>query len=257
MLLLLSLSLVSRSSLLSASVSESDVYFAIGLPFERSLLTAVRGLNPRLKVVDVSAGIERRPIDGRSARESRSVGERVAGGPSAARRAEEESHEGLLDPHTWLDPRLVKVQAANVCAALSRMRPDQADRFESNLDALEHDLDALDARLASALAPLKGSSMFVFHPSFGYFADAYGLTQVAIEESGQQPSARELADLIGRAKEEGVRVIFVQPQFSTASARTIAEEIGGAVVAIDPLSPDYIANMEAIADAVAAAFHNR
>jgi len=45
-------------------------------------------------------------------------------------------------------------------------------------------------------------------------------------------------------------VIFVQPQFSRVSAETVAAEIGGAVVPIDPLARDYVKNLERMARAV-------
>ena len=96
--------------------------------------------------------------------------------------------------------------------------------------------------------------MYVFHPSYGYFADAYGLRQIAVEMGGKEPGARQLARLIHRAKEDGVRVIFVQPQFSKSSARTIAEAIGGAVVPLDPLARDYLENLERMARDIEKAF---
>jgi len=92
--------------------------------------------------------------------------------------------------------------------------------------------------------------MYVFHPAFGYFADAYGLTQVPVEFEGKEPGARQLAGLIDRARADGVRVIFVQPQFSGKSAAVVAAAIGGAVIPINPLSRDYLANLEAMASAV-------
>ena len=102
--------------------------------------------------------------------------------------------------------------------------------------------------------PLQGKTLLVFHPSYGYFADAYGLKQIAVEMGGKEPGARQLARLIDRAKEDGVRMIFVQPQFSKGSARTIAEAIGGAVVPLDPLARDYLENLERMARDINRAF---
>ena len=105
-------------------------------------------------------------------------------------------------------------------------------------------------RIAEILAAVKGRPFFVFHPSFGYFADDYGLEQIAVETGGAEPSARQLTALIEQARSSDVRVIFVQPQFSRKSAETIAAEIGGAVVPIDPLARDYVENLEKMARAV-------
>ena len=53
---------------------------------------------------------------------------------------------------------------------------------------------------------------------------------------------RSLAALIDQAKREKMQVVFVQPQFDKRSARQVAQAIGGAVVAVDPLASDYIDN---------------
>jgi len=57
--------------------------------------------------------------------------------------------------------------------------------------------------------------------------------------------------LIDTAKEKGIKVIFVQKGFSTSSAQTIAKQIGGEVVEIDPLAKDYIDNLGRVSNAFA------
>ena len=104
------------------------------------------------------------------------------------------------------------------------------------------------------LAPCKGKTFYVYHPAFGYFADAYGLKQVSVEIEGKEPTAKQLADLITRAKADGVHVIFVQQQFPRKSAEAIAQEIDGVVIPIDPLSENYVANLEDIARKLTAGF---
>ena len=63
------------------------------------------------------------------------------------------------------------------------------------------------------MEPLKGKEVFVFHPAFGYLLDEYGLKQVPIETMGKSPGPRHLALLVHEARQRGVKVIFVQPQF--------------------------------------------
>jgi zinc transport system substrate-binding protein len=87
----------------------------------------------------------------------------------------------------------------------------------------------------------------VFHPSWGYFADAYGLTQLPIELGGREPGPRGLAEVIRRGREAGVRVVFVQQQFSQRSALAVAEALGAKVVEADPLALDYIDNLRVVA----------
>ena len=83
----------------------------------------------------------------------------------------------------------------------------------------------------------------VFHPSWGYFADAYGLEQIPIEMEGKEPKPSQLRRLIEFARERGIKVIFVQPQTSTKNAETIARAIGGQVIVADPLAEDWIGNL--------------
>ncbi|MDZ7664092.1 MAG: zinc ABC transporter substrate-binding protein [Desulfotignum sp.] len=95
----------------------------------------------------------------------------------------------------------------------------------------------------------------MFHPAFGYFADAYGLQQIPVETMGRSPKGKELSAIIKLAKQENARVIFVQPQFDQQAARKIADAINGAVVSINPLAYDYLDNMEQMANTVADALN--
>jgi zinc transport system substrate-binding protein len=87
----------------------------------------------------------------------------------------------------------------------------------------------------------------VFHPSWGYFAHAYGIKQVPIEIEGKEPKPAQLRELIERAREDGIQFVFVQPQFSARSAKLIAREIRGQVVFADPLAEDWSGNLLGVA----------
>jgi zinc transport system substrate-binding protein len=87
----------------------------------------------------------------------------------------------------------------------------------------------------------------VFHPSWGYFAHAYGLKMVPIEIEGKEPKPAQLRELIEHARENGIKFVFVQPQFSARSAKLIAGEIGGQVVFADPLAEDWADNLRGVA----------
>ena len=93
----------------------------------------------------------------------------------------------------------------------------------------------------------------VFHPAWGYFAQAYGLEQVAVEMEGKEPGPVDLEELIHYAREEGIKVIFVQPEFSTKSAETIAKAIEGEVIFANPLALDWAENLKEVATAFEAA----
>ncbi|MFC1475935.1 metal ABC transporter solute-binding protein, Zn/Mn family [Candidatus Zixiibacteriota bacterium] len=217
-----------------AALSGADIYFRIGMPFEDQLLRGIAAINEGLPVIDTRRGIKLRPMDEES----------TAGDEHG------HEHHGRYDPHIWLNPGLVKIQARNIVAGLIELDPAGKTAYEKNLQEFQADLAELDSTIAEILAPLRGREVFVFHPSYGYFAEAYGLKQVAVETGGKEPGARQLADLIARAKKDSVRVVFVQPQFSQKSAQTIAEAIGGAVVPLDPLARDYLENLRRMARAI-------
>lgn len=218
-----------------AALSKARLYFRVGVPFEDVWIGRIAASRPRLAVVDLREGIELRPVDappGGSAR---------TGGRGA----------GALDPHVWTAPPLVKVMAAHVRDALSAAAPERAPGFAERCRLFVADLDALDAEVRRTLAGRAGRSFLVFHPSWGYFARAYGLTQVAIEAEGKEPGPRGLARVVDEARRRGIRVVFVQKQFARKDAETVAAAIGGEVVAVDPLAEDVVANARAVAAAFA------
>lgn len=220
------------------ALSQSNVYFSIGVSFEDAWLERIAAASPGMLLVDTAAGIERRHIEAHDHGDDDDD--------------HEEDHEGEnLDPHIWLSPRLVKIQARHMADALAELDPEHAQEYRDNLVAFEAEIDALDAEIRQQLAGLTSAKFLVFHPSWGYFADEYGLEQVAIEVGGQEPSAAELAQLITLAREEGIRVVFAQPEFSTRSAEVIAEEIGGRVLLINPLALDWAENLREVARTVA------
>ena len=155
-----------------------------------------------------------------------------------------------------MSPPLIRIQAANIADALQRADSTHAAVYRRGLATFLRDVDATHLRIQTALAPYQGQSFYVFHPAFGYLGDSYGLTQVAVEIEGKEPTPKQLAGLIKRARADGVRVIFVQPQFAERNARTVAKAIGGAVVPMNPLSRDYLANLERMAEALREALGN-
>ncbi len=156
-----------------------------------------------------------------------------------------------MDPHIWLSPSLVKTQAAAIAEGLSTVDPDNAAAYAKNLAGFHSELDSLDAEIRSLVQPHAHKSFMVYHPSWGYFAQAYGLKQIPIEAEGKEPGPRELQKLIAYGKEHGVAAIFVQKQFSGKSAKLIAAEIGAEVVELDPLAPAWADNLLNAAKAIA------
>jgi zinc transport system substrate-binding protein len=225
----------------------------MGFPFEEALTKRIGSMFKNLEVVDLQQGIKLRTMteeetEAEEAEHGHEHGDEHEHGRGDAEEREHHHDAGDADLHTWLDPGLAKIQSQTIAQTLIRIDPVHTDQYEKNLKRLHTDLDTLHEQLTKALAPVKGKSFFVFHPALGYFGDAYGLKQVPVEIAGKEPTARRLAQLIELAKKDGVRVIFVQPQFPRKSAEAVAEAIGGAVVPIDTdAAKDYLQNLGDIA----------
>lgn len=161
-------------------------------------------------------------------------------------------HDHGLDPHLWLSPKMLKTQAGMIAEVFRKSTEDEAVQKEitSNLEAVLQQLDSLDTELAEKLAFMKGETFYVYHGAFAYFAKAYGLNQEAIEVGGRRPEPKQLTELIKKAKDEGVKLVFVQPQFDQSSAKTLASSIGGDVVKLDPLKQDVFENLRTIAKTI-------
>ena len=255
-----------------ADLSRAEVYFAIGVPFEAAWLPRFTAANPRMRIVHTDAGVPKRQMGGHAEHGGHGhvcQGHDHGHGHSEGHGHAEEHHEGHGhaedrheghghdhdgdDPHIWLAPELVKIQAATIAQTLAELDPSNAKIYAANLTSVQAELDALNVELAATLAPAKGREFMVFHPAWGYFADAYGLIEVAIEHEGKEPGPAELQKLIDRARGKGIQAIFVQPQFSRRAAETIAREIGAQVVVADPLAADWAVNLRQVAESFAAA----
>lgn len=223
-----------------AALARSRAFFTIGLPFEKALVSKIENLFPELKIIKTDQGIVRRRM---AALDEDSGHEHHAGCDHAA---------GAEDPHIWLDPGLVEIQAQNITAALIELFPAKKEVFIANLNRFSQQLNQLSDELSELFAPYQGRAIIVFHPAFGYFTDRFGLQQRSIEVEGKEPAPRQLAQIIRQAKAENIRIIFVQQQFSSRAAQTVADAISGVVVTIDPLAEDYFASLRLMAEKISA-----
>ncbi|NEV62846.1 metal ABC transporter solute-binding protein, Zn/Mn family [Thiorhodococcus minor] len=233
-----------------ARLAKADLYFGIGLPLETAWMKRIRAVNEDISFLDLSGGIAHRPLDGHASAEPEHQDPPTAQGQSAPSHHHHDASE--LDPHLWTSPPLVKQMGIGIAASLERLAPQHKAAFATGLAGFEADLDQLDRDIRKILGGLEHRRFLVFHPSWGYFAETYGLEQIAIEHQGKEPGPRSLARLIDRAKRDGIRVVFAQPQFSRKSAEKIAHAIGGRVVLADNLAPDYFENLRQFAREVAA-----
>ncbi|MFH1915496.1 MAG: zinc ABC transporter substrate-binding protein [Pseudomonadota bacterium] len=238
-----------------AALATAKAYFSIGVTFEEVWLPRINSANPSLRIVATARGIEKLPMDAHRHHDD----EGHDHGHGAAHHDHDKhdhAHDhGILDPHVWLSPDGARVLAANTRDGLIKMDPANEATYRANTDALLRDIDSVDAEIRALLdgLPEDRRSFMVFHPSWGYFAHQYGLTQISIEVAGREPSPKGLSEVIEQGRALGIRVIFVQPQFSERSAAVIATEIGARTAVLDPLAEDWPAGMRDTARAIAEA----
>lgn len=222
------------------SVAKAELYFSIGVEFENVWLAKFQNLNHSMHIVNLAAHIEKMAM-GEAHHEHESMHDAH----------EHHEHTGL-DPHIWTSPENVKTIAQNIFNALAMYDAENKAYYKQNLEAFLSKIDQTDTEIKALLSELRGSRTFmVFHPSWAYFAKAYGLEQVAVEVEGKEPKPKELVRLLKEAKEEKVKAIFTQPEFSDTTANIIAKELHIPVVKVSPLAPNWSENLLNITKAIA------
>ncbi|MCL2481693.1 MAG: zinc ABC transporter substrate-binding protein [Spirochaetaceae bacterium] len=215
-------------------LSNSMLFFTIGVPFEKQFIPAIKSTIKNIKLVDTSIGVKKRYLEEHSHGEGEDM----------------EIHTGGEDPHVWLSPLAVKIQAKNIFDSLLEIDPQNNEYYKKNLDDFFLDLDAIHEEIKAVLVPFKGRTIFVYHPAFGYFTDEFGLNQESIETGGKEPAPATMMEIINHALEENIKAIFVQPEFSKKNGEAVANAIGAKVVELNPLSPDYFNNLRKIAEEI-------
>lgn len=218
------------------AISKAELYFSIGVEFEKAWLERFKSQNPSLKFINLSANIRKIEM-------------------SEHHHHEEEEHhheESTLDPHTWTSPTNVALMAETIYSALVELDPTNKEYYKSNFNDFMKEIRDTHSQIKSILKEVAPKSKFmVFHPSWGYFAKDYNLLQIAVEVEGKKPKPKEIINIIEEAKEEKARVIFTQPEFSDKSAKIIAKEAGISVEKISPLNPNWSKNLINMANKIA------
>lgn len=237
------------------ALSKAAIYFAAGIEFEKVRLKKITAINPQMRIVHTDHGIWKLPMAVHGLHEE--ADQHSSEADHEEDEHAEQGHHGHAgrDPHIWLSPPLVTMQARTILTALQAADPDHRSEYEANYRKFIDAILDLDAHLRKAFDSLKGSSFMVFHPSWGTFAHTYGLRQVPIEIEGKNPKPAQLQALIEHARASRIKVVFVQPQFSSKSAAQIAKAIDGRVVVVDPLAEDWANNLRNAAEEFRHAFN--
>lgn len=216
------------------TLAEAKLYFSIGVPFEKIWLGKIAKNNPNLKIIATQKGISLRNME--SYKDFKNISKKT------------NLKNSQKDPHIWLSPELVEIQAKNIANALIAFDPKNKNLYLNNLNKFTAKLIQLHQIIKTKFSKTSHRTFLVFHPSWGYFANEFGLTQIPIQFEGKTPTSIQMEDIISFAQKNDIKTIFIQKQFNKKIAQSIAEQIGGKVLSIDPLAEDYYNNLINIAD---------
>lgn len=200
-----------------ASLERSRVYMTMGnLGFEDAILRKVSANNPDLRIVCTSDSIN-------------------------LLHATHGDHDHGADPHVWSSAANMRVMARNMLRVLCETDPENAATYKRNFELLTAHIDSVNSACDSILAPVRGATFLVWHPSLSYFARDYGLTQLSVGAEGKEHSVSETKDLLERVRETGADVFLIQKDFDSSQAKTLARELR--TVVIDPMNYEWDTEM--------------
>lgn len=203
------------------SLNKSEAYLRIGyIGFEQTWMDKLRANAPNMKVFDMSESID------------------LIHENEDAREAGEHTHEGGVEPHIWNSAENALIISQNIYDALCQLDSANSLYYAHRLDSLKEIIRQTDSQVRKLLQNAD-SAFMIYHPALSYYARDYGLLQIPIEKGGKEPSPTYLRHLIRQAREHGIKVIFIQPEFDMRNAQLIADETKTKIVPINPLNYDW------------------
>jgi zinc transport system substrate-binding protein len=211
-------------------LDQSEVYMRIGhVGFEQSWMEKIKSVNPDMKIVDLSDGIEL-----------------ILEEAMEDEKHHHHKHSGT-DPHVWMSTVNAKIIAENINSELLLLFPGKKDYLSGRLDQFNHFLDSLHVEIGVTLEHMETRKFMIYHPALSYYAREYGLTQYSLELEGKTPSPAHLKEMTDLARQNHISKILIQNQFDRRNAEVLAEETGSMVIPFDPLSLNWDDQMSYIA----------
>lgn len=200
-------------------VNTAIAYFAIGIEFESVWLEKFKAQNKKMQIFATQKDVARINFA-----------------------HNHDHHHGEGDTHIWLSVSNAKIIATNIYNALKVL--DKTTNYAMQYEALMQEIAQVDAQLQEILRTLpKGQKFVVFHPMLGYFARDYGLEEISIEVEGKSPKMQDMIKVVTIIRQENLKIIFAQPEFSTKSAEFIAKESGAKLGYFSPLKTPWGENL--------------
>lgn len=210
-------------------IAQSAIWFRIGyIGFEHSWKDKIAQANANMKVVNIAEGMDL-------------IADKIE-------QHGDHFHIDGVDPHVWLSPVLAKQMGERILDELIALKPEKTAEYKANYLAFVKECDALHVELSNKLKDYKGRKFIVFHPSLSYYARDYGLEQFSLESGGKEPTPQHLRKVVDLANKENIKTIYIQSEFDREHARVFANEIGGNIIQVSPLNPDWAQNLRTMTD---------
>jgi len=160
------------------------------------------------------------------------------------------SETEVHDPHYWTSLRGLRAMGREIYASLIKLDSIHSDHYTERYGLLQERLTQLEGELRGLLSDLPSRAFVIYHPSLSEFAEEWGLEQLVVEEDGKDPTPQHIEGVIRRARESGVRVVFIQQEFDSKLIQSIASELGAETITINPLDGDWEKQLLLIAEAL-------
>ncbi|MFF7988300.1 metal ABC transporter substrate-binding protein [Kitasatospora xanthocidica] len=233
---------VAVTDLTAAGVEPHDLELTakqVGTVRQADAIIYLKGLQPTVdQAVAQSSSKHRIDATAASPLVDHHLDEGTGAGAGDSQAADGHKHEGPAgDPHIWLDPTRYAAIAKSVGDEFAKADPAHAEDYRKNTDALVTELTALDQDFRAGLKDTRTKTFVTSHAAFGYLADRYGLTQVAINgvDPESEPTPARLAAVQKAAKDNGATTIFFETLVSPKLADTVAKDLALKTAVLDPL----------------------
>ncbi len=202
------------------TLSTADIFVVNGAGME-GFLDKVISNEKDLDIVDASEGIQLLTADG----EGHSHDD------------EDPNHDHEDNPHVWVSISNSIKQVQNIADGLAKYDPVNADKYKANAKEYISKLESLKSEMQEGINSLPNRNIITFHEAFPYFAEEFDLNIVGVIalEPGTEPSPKELEETIELAKNNNVKALFTEPQYTAKAATTISKEAGVPIYTLDPI----------------------
>lgn len=216
------------------TLAKADIFFTIGLPYEKKVVSAVKDRSDTLKIVELGTSIERMEASHEHEHEEEDE--------------EDEMHE-KGNPHIWMSFENATIISQDILSFFQEIYPQNRILYQTNYDNLLQEIQSARNDVSDLLGGLQNRAFLIYHPVLSYYAKEFNLTEIAIQKAdGVEPSLREMKEIYDVANENNVTLILVQKGFSDKTAKSLGNKLGANIEEISPLEEDWKSNMYFIAD---------